>query len=170
MGSLDNTDEQRRVLARKSQSWVCPDCGLIKNLLKEPAVKCSSSSDTCGQPSTSTADRESSQQEQPEASDRSDAGQEEPLKESSVNSETDSNMGEDVDLANNPQTTAVSSDAESDEQPVVDTIVVADAIAHAPSMQEQTESVSSRYSFMFKSIIILLLVLVLRRFVIIMQS
>nr|KAG5706814.1 hypothetical protein BaRGS_004149 [Batillaria attramentaria] len=34
IGSLDYTPEERKVLAKKSQDWKCPDCGVVSNKLK----------------------------------------------------------------------------------------------------------------------------------------
>lgn len=39
IGSLDFSDEERRSLARESESWVCPTCGPIKKLLKLPSAQ-----------------------------------------------------------------------------------------------------------------------------------
>jgi ubiquitin-conjugating enzyme E2 J1 len=38
LGSLDYSPEERKALAKKSHSWSCPSCGLIKNLLKAPSA------------------------------------------------------------------------------------------------------------------------------------
>ncbi|XP_026760774.1 ubiquitin-conjugating enzyme E2 J1-like [Galleria mellonella] len=39
IGSLDYTPAERKILAKKSASWVCPQCGDISNLLSSTAAK-----------------------------------------------------------------------------------------------------------------------------------
>lgn len=41
IGALDYTPEERKVLARKSQTWSCSSCGLVKHKLKTPGDKSS---------------------------------------------------------------------------------------------------------------------------------
>lgn len=36
IGSLDFSDAERKMLAIKSRSWRCENCGLIRNLLRQP--------------------------------------------------------------------------------------------------------------------------------------
>ena len=40
LGSLDYEPEERRQLAIKSQSWSCPTCGPIRDLLRQPSAHC----------------------------------------------------------------------------------------------------------------------------------
>lgn len=39
IGSLDYTSEERKVLAKKSLNWECPECGRISNLLSSSKSK-----------------------------------------------------------------------------------------------------------------------------------
>lgn len=200
IGSLDFSDSERRKLAAKSRTWRCETCGLIKDLLKHPedanrASVCPSGSE----PGPSTRVEANSTDDQDNRkdrlSDRSDSdGEDRDSSSDSQLTNNSGNSGSDSESNHGSSSNGETTEAKSttttrqqaysrlsqknshsstsnrrDSSPPTRGSTIADPV-HNLSAMANNDVRPAYTSFVFRSIFVLLSLLILRRVVMVIQA
>lgn len=188
IGSLDFSDEERQKLAIKSRTWSCETCGLIKNLLRHPNNSSNKFRDPTMEPSTSSShdnnytDNDDSEAAHSESSSSNkirdmsndskissdkDSSLEKIQQESLDLNESNSKCQGTINSINKTETATFNSHQPAREQ--------YEQARHRENSNEILENLNDRQRssyppLVFKSICILLSLLLLRRVVLILQA
>lgn len=179
IGSLDFSDAERRKLARKSRTWRCETCGLIKDLLVHPEdtkYECNQEG-TSGEPSTSRVQEGPSAGPTKQTSEKSSNNNSDSKQSDSINNKGSSKPETPINGKPSEQTESAPNEA----SPNRNSLHIGHTRApyqeqHSPGVQRMglsQDMVEPRRAYqplVLKSIFILLSLLILRRVVMVIQA